>query len=56
MKVYLPVVERRRQEREHVLELPVPPILEPEPQAESDEPTGGEVILDLFHEDDPFVI
>ena len=56
MKIHLPIVERRRPEREQVLELPVPPPPEPEPQAESDEHQGGEVILDLFHEDDPFVI
>tara|TARA_B100000676_G_scaffold286420_1_gene315990 strand:+ start:211 stop:429 length:219 start_codon:yes stop_codon:yes gene_type:complete len=56
MKVYLPVVERRRSDREHVLELPVPPPPEPKPQAEPEEAGGGEVVLDLFHEDDPFVI
>ena len=56
MKVYPPVVERRKPEREHVLELPVPPPLKPEPRAESEETPGGEVILDLFQEDDPFLI
>lgn len=56
MKVYLPLVERRRSERENVLELPVPPPPEPTPQAEGEESAVGEVILDLFHEDDPFVI
>ncbi|MEC7752207.1 MAG: hypothetical protein VX405_11965 [Myxococcota bacterium] len=56
MKVYLPIADRPKREREHVLELPVPPRREPEPKADQDEPMGGEVILDLFQDDDPFVI
>jgi hypothetical protein len=59
MRVYPPNVRRPTQRKEAVLELEIPappPPAREEKARPAGRPAGGEIIFDLFGNDDPFAI